>query len=197
LNDDLRRLRDRVRTAYSAAAVTPDSRHPFPVGAEFAGSVGYPDELIRELPAESSAAFAGVSNVSVRAPLREGMRVLDVGCGAGLDSLVAARKVGGSGWVLGIDFSEEMLARARRAARGAQTRRVWFVRAGAEQLPLAEASVDAALVNGIFNLNPYREAIFLELGRVVRPGGQVAGAELVLDASLPESLRAGDVNWFS
>lgn len=190
-------LRESVRTAYSAAADAPHAQHPFPVGAAFASDLGYPRELLRRLPDEAVDAFAGVSNVSMHAPLREGLVVIDLGCGAGLDSLIAAERVGRTGRVVGIDFSAGMLDRAQRSAKRSGHRQIAFVRASAEQLPLRDSSVDVALVNGIFNLNPFRDQIFRELGRVVRVGGHVSGAELVLGSTLPEHLQSGSANWFS
>jgi SAM-dependent methyltransferase len=190
-------LRESVRLAYSAAADAPDAKHPFPVGAAFARDLGYPQELLRCLPDEAVEAFAGVSSVSIQAPLREGLAVIDLGCGAGLDSLIAAKRVGRTGCVVGIDFSAGMLDRANRAAKCIGNLHVAFVRASAEQLPLRDSSVDVALVNGIFNLNPFRDEIFRELGRVVRPGGHVSGAELVIGSPLPEHLKSGSANWFS
>lgn len=94
--------------------------------------------------------------------------MLDLGCGAGLDTLVAARRVGPSGEVIGADFSDAMLDRARQAAKESNTENARFEKTDAERLPLAAASVDVALVNGIFNLNPSRASIFTELGRVLR-----------------------------
>jgi len=121
-----------------------------------------------------------------------GSRVLDLGCGAGLDSLIAAERVRPGGEVLGIDFSADMLARA--ASTGVEN--IAWCRASAEALPLADGSVDVVLVNGIFNLNPGRSRIFAELARVVRPGGRVHAAELVLRGPLPEAERT-DANWFA
>jgi len=192
-----RNLRESVRMAYSAAANDPGAKHPFPVGSAFARDLGYPQELLSRIPNDSVEAFAGVSNVPIQAPLREGLAVLDLGCGAGLDSLVAAERVGPTGRVVGIDFSASMLDRAKRSAKRCGHPHVAFVRASAEQIPLLDSSIDVALVNGIFNLNPFREDIFGELGRVVRPGGHVYGAELILQSPLPESLQAGSANWFS
>jgi len=183
--------------AYSTAATAPSGRHPFPVGAAYAHELGYPQELLNRIPVESAEAFAGVSNVSLQAPLREGLLVLDLGCGAGLDSLVAAERVGSNGHVVGIDFSDSMVDRASRAARGYGHVNLAFVRASAEQIPLRDSCVDMALVNGIFNLNPFREKILHELFRVLRPGCHVFGAELILKTALPEHLRSGSANWFS
>ena len=162
-----------MREAYSAAARRPRDQHPFPVGREFAESLGYPREVLSTLPEECVEAFTGVSNVSMFAEIPQGARVLDLGCGAGLDSLIAAQRTGPEGIVIGVDFSFPMLKRARRGAG------VVFCQADAEDLPLRDGSIDVALVNGIFNLNPTRDAIFRELGRVVRRGGVVYSAELI------------------
>ena len=191
------RLRERVRAAYSRAASNPGEKHPFPVGQEFALSLDYPREILDSIPHTAVEAFAGVSNVSVFATLPAGGTVVDLGCGSGLDSLIAAQRVGAEGRVVGIDFSEAMLDRANSSLRKLGLANMMFLRSAAEQLPLADASVDHALVNGIFNLNPFRDEIFSELARIVKPGGSVFGAELVLQAPLQETSRAGAANWFS
>jgi arsenite methyltransferase len=181
-----------VREAYSAAARDPGGEHPFAVGRGLALGVGYPRELLDRMPEGSVARFAGVAAVPVSASLQPGDRVLDLGCGAGLDSLVAAERVRPGGSVLGIDFSADMLIRAASTSPG----NLAWCRASAEALPLADGSVDVVLVNGIFNLNPGRSRIFAELARVVRPGGRVHAAELVLRGPLPEAERT-DANWFA
>lgn len=191
-----RELREGVRKAYSRAAETPREEHPFPVGRRFAESLGYPKDVLDTLPQACVEAFAGVSNISVFADISEDATVLDLGCGAGLDTLIAARRVGSGGRVIGVDFSVSMLARAGEAAGEAGCENVSFYRADAEELPLEDGSVDVALVNGIFNLNPKRKAIFHELARVVRPGGEIYAAELILREPLPEEEK-GEANWFA
>ncbi len=186
-----RRLRDSVQGAYSAAAERPADAHAFPVGAQFALDVGYPPELLDRLPSASVERFAGVSNLAVFAEIAEGDIVLDLGCGAGLDSFAAtARRV------LGIDFSESMLRVASGAARECGQSNVSFAQAAAEKLPLADGAVDVALVNGIFNLNPNRAAIFAELARVVRKGGTVFAAELILTRP-PGTCESSEGDWFA
>lgn len=196
-NETAQRLREGVRQAYSGVAEKPETEHPFPVGRDFAASLGYPLQVLAEVPAAAVEAFAGVSNVSIFAEIPAGATVLDLGCGAGLDSLVAARRVGPTGRVIAIDFSETMLLRAQRAAAEAGVENVEFYHADAEALRLETGSVDVALVNGIFNLNPAREPIFTELARVVRPGGTVYAAEIILGSALLAETQASEANWFA
>lgn len=190
-------LRNGVRRAYSSAAKRPEDEHPFPVGRRFAESLGYPSELIAGLPSICVDAFSGVSNVGIFAEIPDGATVLDLGCGAGLDSLIAAQRTGHKGRVVGVDFSDDMLLRASRAAAEAGLDNVRFERADAENLPIESATIDVVLVNGIFNLNPGRNAIFRELARVVRKDGAVYAAELILREPLPPGIQYSDDDWFA
>ncbi|HJN77817.1 MAG TPA: methyltransferase domain-containing protein [Myxococcota bacterium] len=194
MQTDPTQLREGVRKAYSAAAQSPEGKHPFPVGRDFAESVGYPPELLDRFSSEATGAFAGVSNVAISADIPPGSVVMDLGCGAGLDTLVAAERTGPGGRVLGIDFSPTMVARARAAT--ADIEAVEIIEAAGERIPLERGSVDVALVNGIFNLNPNRESLFSELARVVRPGGVVFAAELILRAALDAASRSSS-SWFA
>lgn len=195
--DKAQQLRDGVRRAYSAAAERPQDEHPFPVGRRFAESVGYPQNLLAGLPSVCVNAFSGVSNASIIADIPAGATVLDLGCGAGLDSLIAAQRVGPTGRVIGIDFSGAMIARARQAAKEAGADNVGFHQGDAEQLPFDDGLIDVALANGIFNLNPARRAIFRELARVVRQDGAVYAAELILREPLPPEVQESEANWFA
>jgi len=190
-------LREKVRGAYSAAAERPQGSHVFPVGRQFAESLGYPKRLLANLPSDCVDAFAGVSNVSVFADIPEGKTVLDLGCGAGMDALIAAQRTGPKGKVIGLDFSEAMLGRARRSLGEAGLTNVVFCQGDAESLPIQTDSIDVALVNGIFNLNLRREAIFRELARVVRTGGAIYAAELVLSKPLPSEKEPSESDWFA
>jgi ubiquinone/menaquinone biosynthesis C-methylase UbiE len=183
--------------AYSVAAQRPQEEHPFPIGRKFAENLGYPQDLLSELPSVSVNAFAGVSNVSVFGDIPLGATVLDLGCGAGLDSLIAAQRVGATGNVIGVDFSEAMLQRARQGAAEIGLDNVEFYQAEADNLAVEDGGIDVALVNGVFNLNPERDAIFRELARVVRPDGVVYAAELILRGPLPPEVEASIINWFA
>jgi len=197
MQDKEEKLIGAVRQAYSAAADRPGDRHAFPVGRQFAESVGYPKDVLDGLPEQCVEAFAGVSNLGITAEIPQGSVVLDLGCGAGLDALIAAKRSGPNGNVIGIDFSEPMIARARSAAEDARLRNIEFYAADAADLPVPDRSIDVALVNGIFNLNPNREKIFRELARVVRPGGYVYAAELVLKDPGTTRIEQTPANWFA
>jgi len=195
--DKIQQLRASVQRAYSAAAERSQDEHPFPVGGQFAESLGYPQDLLVGLPSVSVDAFSGVTNIAVFADVGEGVTVLDLGCGAGLDSLVAAQRTGPKGKVIGVDFSDAMLVRARQAAAEVGVGNVEFYQADAEDIPIEEGVIDVVLVNGIFNLNPMRDSIFRELARVVRQGGTVYAAELILRQPLPQEIQDSEANWFA
>jgi ubiquinone/menaquinone biosynthesis C-methylase UbiE len=190
-------LREMVRGAYSSAAEQPKEKHAFPVGRQFAESIGYPSDLLASLPNVACDAFAGVSNVSLFAELPVGATVLDLGCGSGTDALIAARRVGPTGKVIGVDFSTAMLSRARRAVAESGVVNVELRESDAERLPIGDGEVDVAIVNGIFNLNPARETIFRELARVIKPAGTLFAAELILLQPLPPETRASERDWFA
>lgn len=190
-------LRTRVQQVYSAIATDPRARHPFPVGRALAENVGYPVSLLQPMPAAALTSFAGVAPVALFAQLPSGATVLDLGCGAGLDSLLAAQRIGPTGRVIGVDFSPTMVARAQHNLASTGLTNVDCVRGDAERLPLADGVVNIALINGIFNLNPARAAIFAELARVLQPGGQVFAAEIVLRHPRPTQVTAKENDWFA
>ena len=190
-------LRERVEQVYSTIASTPQAEHPFMVGRALAQNVGYPDDQLQQLPSTALASFAGVAAVAHFAQFAVGATVLDLGCGAGLDSLLAAQRVGETGQVVGVDFSAAMVARARHNGALLGLTNLHCLRADAERLPLADGAIHTALINGIFNLNPARTAIFAELARVVRPGGAVYAAEIVLRKPLAPDIIAQETNWFA
>lgn len=188
-------LQAKVLRAYTQIAEAPGENPPFPTGRALAVDLGYPEHLLDSLPRVAVEAFCGVSNVSMFAEITSENVVLDLGCGAGLDTVVAAQK---AAKVIGVDFSPSMLARAAQAAREADvSHKVTLLQCEAQTLPLPDASVDVAMVNGIFNLNPHRQEIFQELARVVRPGGQLFVAEIILKEPLPSNVLENQTNWFT
>jgi arsenite methyltransferase len=187
-------LRERVRRAYGEAARAPGAAHAVPVGPRLARRAGYPERWLSSVPSTSVEVFAGVSCLPCLADVPQGSAVLDLGCGAGLDALLVASA---ADTVLGVDFSDEMLARARSSAEVMGVSNVRFELGDAEAIPAGTGSVDVALVNGIFNLNPAREEIFSELARVTRPGAHLYAAELVLKRPRPGAAEPADMDWFA
>jgi len=198
LTDSISRdeLLKKVHKAYSKASDDPDGSNPFPIGFDFALSLGYPEELLRTLPRAAVDSFTGVSNISVFAEIPAGSIVWDLGCGGGTDSLIAAAKTGPSGQVYGVDFSSSMLSRARSAAQEAGASNMESQEAQGQQIPFADNTFDIAMVNGIFNLNPDREGLFRELARVIRPGGVLYCGEIILNEPMDDEERSAH-NWFS
>ena len=195
--DRVRHLHTTVQRAYTEAARRPQDEHPFPVGRSFAESIGYPHKLLESLPSVSVDAFSGVSNVAIFADIPEGATVLDLGCGSALDTLIAARRTGPKGKVISIDFSDAMLARARQAVAQVALDNVELRLADAEDIPVEDSVIDVAIVNGIFNLNPTRDAIFNELARVVRLGGIVFTSELILREPLTPNVCESETDWLA
>lgn len=185
-------LHNQVREAYSKIATSPADNSLFVCGRRLAEDLYYPAEVLDSLPVTAVEAFCGIGNVSLYASIQASDTVLDVGCGAGLDTILAARR---AAKVIGIDFSLTMLQRARLAVQECSLEeKVTLLRAEVQSLPLLDASVDVALVNGLFNLNPFRDQAFRELARVLRPGGALYVSELILQD--PPEVH-GPTHWFS
>ena len=181
-----------VREAYSEIATRPNAGHPLPVGHTLALDLGYTQAVLDTVPGTAVEAFSGVSNVSMWADIKPGDDVLDLGCGGGLDTLIALNRGAN---VVAVDFSAAMLERARAMVESAGKQdQVKFLEARADQLPLPDSSFDAVMINGIFNLNPRRQAILAEIHRVLRPGGRVYAAEIVRKTSAP-SVEPNIDNW--
>lgn len=194
MNPEGETLRDRVRATYDTIAEAPADDHPFQIGRAVAERAGYPQEGLAAVPIETVQAFAGISCLPCFAEIGSQDHVLDLGCGAGLDSILAARRAAS---VIGLDFSPAMLVRARTSAASVGLGNVEFRLGDAESIPLENDSIDVALVNGIFNLNKSRGRIFEELARVVRAGGHVFAAELVLKGPRPATTGDDEDDWFA
>ncbi len=184
-------IRAAVAAEYGHVVSQPGTPLPFPVGRAFAESLGYPPDLLDSLPARAVSGFAGVSYPLRHAALQPGEEVLDLGCGAGMDSLIAARQVAPRGRVHGLDLSVEMLACAQQNAVTAGIDNMVFHLAPAEEIPLPDRSVDVVTVNGIFNLCPTKEPVMAEVHRVLRPGGRLVVSEIVVHEPAEEGGPSG------
>jgi ubiquinone/menaquinone biosynthesis C-methylase UbiE len=151
--------------------------------------------MVRSLPEPVADAYCGVGNPFTLGPIREGEAVLDIGCGAGVDSIIAAKLVGPSGPVTGIDLVPEMLAKASENARLAGVDNVTFQEASAEQLPFPDNSFDVVISNGVFNLVVDKVKALGEVLRVLKPGGRFMLADQVLAGELPKETKARVENW--
>ncbi|MEX2612236.1 MAG: methyltransferase domain-containing protein [Gaiellaceae bacterium] len=147
------------------------------------------------MPDASAESFAGVANPFSLGPLQPGEHVLDLGSGAGTDSLVAAQMVGPGGRVVGIDMTAEMVAKARASARTMGATNVEFLDGEAERLPFADESFDVIISNGVIDLVPDKDAVFAELYRVLRPGGRLQLADVTIQRPVSEEGRRNIDLW--
>jgi arsenite methyltransferase len=176
---DVELLKSEIKKTYAAVSEEPEKDFIFPTGRAWAEDLGYPDELAN-VPEAAAESFAGVANPWAMGRLAPGERVLDLGSGAGTDSLVAAQMVGEQGHVTGIDMTHEMLAKARAAATEMGATNVEFVEGEAERLPFPDASFDVVISNGVIDLVPDKDAVFTELFRVLAHGGRMQVADITI-----------------
>ncbi len=193
---DTVRLRDEVGSLYARVATDPSASFHFHRGPSYAAErLGYDAKALGSLPALATEAFAGVGNPLLIEPLRPGETVLDVGCGGGMDLLLAAREVGGRGRAIGVDMTPEMLERAGSAARAAGLSHVELHPGEANSIPIASETVDAVISNGVLNLTPDKNEAFTEIVRVLRPGGRLLLADIVVERDLSEGIRRNIDLW--
>ncbi len=166
----------------------------FPTGRAWAEDLDYPPELAN-VPDAAAESFAGVANPFSLGRLEPGERVVDLGCGAGTDSLIAAQMVAPGGRVTGIDMTPEMLTKARNAAEELGVENVEFVGGEIEHLPFADGRVDVVISNGVIDLVPDKDAVFAEIFRVLRPGGRMQLADVTIQNPVSEEGRRNIDLW--
>lgn len=193
---DTQQLREEVSAIYSRVASDPEGEFHFHRGPEYAARfLGYDPQELAALPTAATASFAGVGNPHAIGPIHAGETVLDIGCGAGMDLLLAAKRVGPSGHAIGVDMTPEMRERALASTQIAGLTNV-EVRAGdSEALPVEDASIDVVISNGVLNLVPDKRKAYSEIARVLRPGGRLLLADIAVEVELDEDTRSDIDLW--
>lgn len=187
---DLDALRQAIQHEYAVVAEQPERGFHFHTGRALARLLGYAPGWLEGLPEASIASFAGTGNPFSLGALHAGEQVVDVGCGAGMDTLIAARMVGPAGQVVGVDMTPAMLAKARQAAAEAGLANVAFREGFGEALPVADGWADVVISNGVLNLMPDKSAGLQEMARVLKPGGRLQLGDILVQQPVSASARS-------
>jgi arsenite methyltransferase len=186
---DIETLRCQISDKYTEVAKTPEKGFHFHTGKPLALMLGYSEDVLQTLPVGTVESFAGTGNPFSMGELGRGEAVLDIGCGAGFDSLIAARQVGETGRVISVDMTPAMLDKAATGAQEAGIVNIEFRVGFAEALPVDDASIDVVISNGVINLCPDKMAVMQDVYRVLKPGGRVQIADIVVHKELPQDAK--------
>jgi arsenite methyltransferase len=182
-------LREEIRKTYTDVSTDQEQEFIFPTGRAWAEELGYPEPELSSVPDATAESFAGVANHWSLGAIERGAVVLDLGCGSGTDLLIAAQMTGRQGKVIGVDMTPSMLERARASANEMGLENVELHESLIEVLPLEDGSVDVVISNGVIDLVPDKDAVFDEIDRVLRPGGRLQVADVVIHTEVSEDAR--------
>ena len=186
---DVAQLRNAIQEEYALVANEPQHGFHFHTGRRLANILGYRAEWLAGIPEETIASFAGTGNPFQIGDIKAGEHVVDVGCGAGIDSLIAAKMVGPTGAVMGVDMTPAMVARAQQSAQKAGASNVKFEQGFAEALPVPDAWADVVISNGVMNLFPDKFAGLREMARVLKPEGRLQIGDILVDRSVGDKAK--------
>lgn len=178
-------LRGEIRKEYTSVALDPGKGYHFHTGRRLARLLGYDEQLYAGLPEGNIASFAGTGNPFAAGPINPGETVVDIGSGAGFDSLIAARLAGPHGRVIGVDMTDEMLKKARAGAQAMGVTHIEFREGLAESLPLPDNFADVLISNGVLNLTLDKTQTLREWRRVLKPGGCLQVGDILVERALP------------
>jgi SAM-dependent methyltransferase len=192
---DPKELESKVKQMYRDVAENPHGEFHFEMGRALAERLGYSSADLDRIPTEAVESFAGVGHFFHLADLKQGETVLDLGSGSGMDTFVAALKVGPRGKVIGIDMTDAQRRKAETLCNRVGFKNVTYVKGYIEEVPVPDASVDVVISNGVINLSPDKPKVFREAARLLRPGGRLAISDIVTEVQLPEGISCNVTLW--
>ena len=191
----MQEIRKAIRDKYAEVSISAEGKFQYPTGKDGAKALGYDPAIIESAHTRFFVSSCGVGNPFSLCNIRLGAAVLDFGCGAGFDLFVASKLVGESGLVCGIDLTEDMVSRARENLTLAGITNFEIKKVDSEAIPYDDRSFDVVISNGVINLSPRKEISFAEIYRVLKPGGRLQFADVVLENDLPASLSGSAEAW--
>lgn len=192
----LKRIHAGICDKYAKVASSPEGQFEYPTGRKGLETLNYDEDLIQKLPDAVASSYCGVGNPFSLGRINPGEQVLDIGCGAGVDAILAAMMVGTAGSVTGLDMVPQMIAQAEINLRMMNHKNVNFQKTSAESLPFADETFDVVISNGAINLIPDKEAVLGEIIRVLKPSGRLMVADQIATEKVRKDLKARLANWF-
>ena len=194
--DDLKKIEAGINEKYAKVAVSPEGQFKYPTGSKGLDALNYDKALTEKLPNEVASSYCGVGNPFALGKINQGEQILDIGCGAGVDTILAALSIGPKGSVVGVDIVPEMIARAESNLQMMDLDNVDFQNTSGEKLPFADDTFDVVISNGVINLIPDKEAVLSEIIRVLKPAGRLMVADQISAGSVQKDIKVRIANWF-